>query len=305
MSRLTELEVFAKVADELSLTQASDSLGISVSGVSRYLSALEQRLQVRLMQRTTRTMQLTPEGVRFAASARGILAELHAAEELIAMSAAEPRGTLRIGASQAFAMRHLIPVVRQFRIAYPQVDIAVEVANKYGDLVEQGLDLAIRTRRVEADSSLTIRKLAEVDRVMVAAPDYIAQRGLPRRPTDLAQHDLLLYTLSDDWERLHLTQDGEGLILPVTATLASNDGEVLVQAARDGMGITVQPAYIVHADLAAGRLVRILPDWSLPRLTMNLAFPSRNFLPARTRLFIDALTDHFATQRYEAQWAGL
>ena len=305
MSRLTELEVFAKVADELSLTQASDSLGISVSGVSRYLSALEQRLQVRLMQRTTRTMQLTPEGVRFAASARGILAELHAAEELIAMSAAEPRGTLRIGASQAFAMRHLIPVVRQFRIAYPQVDIAVEVANKYGDLVEQGLDLAIRTRRVEADSSLTIRKLAEVDRVMVAAPDYIAQRGLPRRPTDLAQHDLLLYTLSDDWERLHLTQDGEGLILPVTATLASNDGEVLVQAARDGMGITVQPAYIVHADLVAGRLVRILPDWSLPRLTMNLAFPSRNFLPARTRLFIDALTDHFATQRYEAQWADL
>ena len=305
MSRLTELEVFAKVADELSLTQASDSLGISVSGVSRYLSALEQRLQVRLMQRTTRTMQLTPEGVRFAASARGILAELHAAEELIAMSAAEPRGTLRIGASQAFAMRHLIPVVRQFRIAYPQVDIAVEVANKYGDLVEQGLDLAIRTRRVEADSSLTIRKLAEVDRVMVAAPDYIAQRGLPRRPTDLAQHDLLLYTLSDDWERLHLTQDGEGLILPVTATLASNDGEVLVQAARDGMGITVQPAYIVHADLVAGRLVRVLPDWSLPRLTMNLAFPSRNFLPARTRLFIDALTDHFATQRYEAQWADL
>lgn len=305
MSRLTELEVFAKVADQLSLTQASDSLGISVSGVSRYLSALEQRLQVRLMQRTTRAMQLTPEGARLAASARWILAELHAAEEHITLSASEPRGILRIGASKAFAIRHLMPVVRQFKATYPLVDIAIEVANKYGDPVEQGLDLAIRTRRVEADSSLTIRKLAEVDRVMVAAPDYIARHGTPARPADLASHALLLYTLSDDWERLHLSRGDERVILPVSGAMTCNDGEVLVRAARDGMGITVQPAYIVHADLAAGLLVRVLPDWALPRLTMNLAFPSRNFLPARTRLFIDALTDHFAREQFEARWGKL
>lgn len=305
MSRLTELQVFAKVAEELSLTQASDGLGLSVSRVSRHLSALEQRLHVRLIQRTTRQMHLTPEGVLFAARAREILAELHAAEEHVSTAAAAPRGLLRIGASMSFAMLHLMPVIEAFRRDHPLVQVELQVANRYGDLVEQGLDLAIRTRRVESDSSLTIRKLAEVDRVMVAAPGYVAQHGSPAHPGEIAGHDLLLYSLSDDWERLPLTRGAESVVVPVTGAMVANDGQLLVDAALRGMGITVQPVYIVHEDLKAGRLVRVLPDWALPRLTMNLAFPSRSFLPARTRLFIEALSDHFAANRLQESWSAV
>lgn len=303
MDRLTELEVFAKIAEEESLTQAASALGISVSGVSRHLSALEDRLQVRLIQRTTRQMHLTLEGGRFAASAREILASLRDAEDSISLVAAEPRGTLRVGASLSFAMLHLMPVVGLFRARYPQVSVEVQSSNRYYDLVENGLDLAVRTRRVEVDSSVTIRKLAEVKRVLTASPDYIARHGMPETPEDLRQRSMLLYTLADDWERLHFCRDGEVTVLPVTGEVVSNDGQLLRQAALDGLGIMVQPAYVVYDDIQAGRLVRVLPEWELPRLTMNIAFPSRSHLPARTRLFIDTLVAYFADNRFEAQWA--
>ncbi|MDO1583253.1 LysR family transcriptional regulator [Rhizobium oryzicola] len=304
MDRFTELEVFTRIADEASLTRAADLMGLSVSGVSRCLTSLENRLGVRLVQRTTRQLSLTLEGERFACNAREILATLSNAEASVSAVAAEPLGTLRIGASLSFSLLHLIPVISQFKIDHPAVRVDLQVSNRYYDLIENGLDLAIRTRRVESDSSVTIRKLAEVPRLLAATPAYLERHGMPSDPEELSQHALLLYTLSDDWEHLTFQRNGMMKRLPVSPDVSCNDGQVLLRAALNNMGIVVQPAYIVHDELKAGRLVPVLPDWQLHPLTMNIAFPTRNHLPARTRLFIDALVRYVREKDLERVWAG-
>ncbi|MCM2292410.1 LysR family transcriptional regulator [Allorhizobium sp. BGMRC 0089] len=304
MDRFTELEVFTRIADEASLTRVADQLGLSVSGVSRCLNSLENRLGVRLVQRTTRQLSLTLEGRRFAGQARDILGKLNAAEESVSAVKAEPLGTLKVGASLAFSLIHLLPIIRQFKLDYPAVTIDLQIANRYGDIVESGLDVAIRTRRIEADSSHTIRKLAEVPRILTAAPSYIAAHGAPSNPDEIESHALLLYTLSDDWDHLTFHRNGITKRLPVTGELTCNDGMALKHAALDGMGILVQPAYVVQAELNAGRLVEVMPDWRLQPLTMNVAFPSRANMPARTRLFIDALVRHIRENDLERVWSG-
>ena len=307
MDRFSEMEVFAKIAEEASLTRAAELLNLSVSGVSRHLSSLESRLGVRLVQRTTRQLSLTSEGERFALSAREILMALNEAETSVSAVTVEPRGTLRIGASLSFALLHLMPVIEAFRARYPQVRIDLQASNRYCDLVENSLDLAVRTRRVEADSSVTIRKLAEVPRLLAASPGYIARHGMPQSPDDLARHQMLLYTLADDWDHLTFTAStggNEARRLPVSAAMMSNDGQLLRRAALGDMGILVQPAYIVHEDIAAGRLVPLLPGWNLAKLTMNVAFPSRSHLPARTRLFVEALVAYFRDRDLESSWSN-
>jgi DNA-binding transcriptional LysR family regulator len=302
MDRFAELEVFTRIADEASLTRAAQEMGLSVSGVSRHLTNLENRLGVRLVQRTTRALSLTSEGQRFARSARDILSTLQEAEESVSVVSAEPTGVLRIGASLSFAMLHLMPVINAFKARYPQVRIDLQASNRYCDIIENGLDLAIRTRRAEVDSSVTIRKLAEMQRRIVGAPDYLARTGVPQVPEDLERHALLLYTLSENWDQLSFTRGGEERRISVVAEMASNDGQLLRQAALAGMGLMVQPAYVVTEDIEAGRLVPVLTDWSLPSVTMNIVFPSRTHLPARTRLFIDALVRHFRENNLERTW---
>ncbi len=302
MDRFAELEIFTRIAEEANLTRAAEELGLSVSGVSRCLTGLEKRLGVRLVQRTTRHLCLTLEGERFARSARDILADLQDAETSVSVVAAEPRGTLRIGSSLSFALLHLMPIVRDFKARHPHVSVDLQASNRYCDIIENGLDVAIRTRSSEADSSVTIRKLAEVPRILVASPDYIGQHGAPDTPEALQNHALLLYTLSDDWDHLTFTRGEVTRRLPAKAEIASNDGQLLRQAALAGMGILVQPAYVVHDDLAAGRLLPVLGDWRLPTLTMNVVFPSRAHLPARTRLFIDAIVRYFRDHDLERNW---
>ncbi|MCJ8507129.1 LysR substrate-binding domain-containing protein [Rhizobium lemnae] len=302
MDRFVELEVFTRIADEANLTRAAQEMGLSVSGVSRHLTNLETRLGVRLVQRTTRALSLTLEGKRFARSARDILAALQEAEETVSWVSAEPTGVLRIGASLSFGLLHLMPVITTFKARHPQVRVDLQVSNRYCDIIENGLDLAIRTRRAEVDSSVTMRKLAEMPRLMVATKEYLARNGVPKIPEDLEHHALLLYTLSDNWDQLSFTCGSEERRVHVSAELACNDGQLLRQAALSGMGLLVQPAYVVHEDIVAGRLVPVLTDWALPGLTMNIVFPSRTHLPARTRLFIDALVRHFRENDLERTW---
>ena len=304
MDRFTELEVFTRIADEANLTRAAEALGLSISGVSRCLTSLETRLGVRLVQRTTRQLSLTSEGEHFARNAREILASLQGAEDSVSLVSAEPRGTLRIGSSLSFALLHLMPVIRLFENDHPMVRIDLQISNRYCDIIENGLDLAIRTRLLEMDSSVTIRKLAETPRLLAASPEYVEKHGMPSDPEELRKHAMLLYTLSDDWEHLTFKHNGVIKRLPVTAKMTCNDGQVILQAALAGMGILVQPAYIIKRDLDAGRLVPVLEDWKLKPLTMNVAFPTRTHLPARTRLFIDALVRYFRENDLERAWFG-
>src|SRR6185436_3669609 len=200
-----------------------------------------------------------------------------------------PTGRLRIGASLSFSLLHLMPVVEQFRQVYPGMFIEIVASNRYYDIIENGLDLAIRTRRVEADSSITIRRLAETRRLLAASPGYLARRGTPDRPEELIEHDLILYNLADNWNEFHFRKNGEAVVVKVDGAIVANDGQLICKAARDGLGILAQPTYIIESDLEEGRLVRVLDDWDLPRLTMNIAYPSKSFVPLRTRIFIDFL----------------
>lgn len=300
-----ELEVFTRIADEANLTRTAEALGLSISSVSRCLTSLENRLGVRLVQRTTRQLSLTSEGEHFARNAREILESLQGAEDSVSLVSAEPRGTLRVGSSLSFALLHLMPVIRIFEKDNPMVRIDLQISNRYCDIIENGLDLAIRTRLLEMDSSVTIRKLAQTPRLLAASPDYIEKYGAPSDPDELHKHAMLLYTLSDNWEHLNFERDNESKRLTLAPKMMCNDGQVILQAALAGMGILVQPAYIIKQDLDAGRLVPVLKEWTLKPLTMNVAFPTRRYLPARTRLFIDALIRHFRENDLERSWSEL
>lgn len=296
--------MFVTIAEDRSLTKAAETLDVSISAVSRHLTNLESRLGVRLIQRSTRQLFLTSEGEQFCSDAREILANLREAEANVSAVALNPTGVLRVGASLSFCLLHLTPIIPEFRERYPNVVVEVVASNRYYDIIENGLDLAVRTRRVEADSSITIKKLAVTRRLLAATPEYLAQHGTPQVPSDLARHNLLLYTLADNWNTLTFRKGEEVVTMPVNGIINANDGQLICAAARQHLGILAQPAYIIQEDLEAGRLVRVLDDWDLPRLTMNLAFPTKTNLPARTRLFMDFLVERFRRNDYERIWTS-
>jgi DNA-binding transcriptional LysR family regulator len=302
MDRWTEIEVFVQIAESGSISRAAEALGISVSATSRYLMTLEQRLNIRLVHRTTRQLSLTGEGELFCERCRDILGSMKEAEASVSEAARNPTGLLRVQASLSFCLLHLTPLIPAFRERYPRIRIEIVAANRYHDIIENGIDVAIRTRRVEADSQITIRRLAQTRRLLAAAPDYLERHGTPEHPEDLARHRLILYTLADNWNELRFRKGTETITVPVNGTLNANDGQLIRAAALDGLGILAQPTYIIHGDLAAGRLVRVLDDWDLPRLTMNIAYPTKAFLPAKTRLFIDFLVEDFRRNDYERLW---
>ena len=302
MDRWTEIEVFVQIAESGSISRAAEALGISVSATSRYLMTLEERLNIRLVHRTTRQLSLTGEGEIFCERCRDILGSMKEAEASISEAARNPTGLLRVQASLSFCLLHLTPLIPAFTERYPRIRIEIVAANRYHDIIENGIDVAVRTRRVEADSQITIRRLAQTRRLLAAAPDYLERHGTPEHPEDLARHRLILYTLADNWNELRFRKGTETITVPVNGALNANDGQLIRSAALDGLGILAQPTYIIHEDLAAGRLVRVLDDWDLPRLTMNIAYPTKAFLPAKTRLFIDFLVEDFRQHDYERLW---
>ena len=275
---------------------------MSVSATSRYLMVLEERLNIRLVHRTTRQLSLTGEGEIFCERCRDILGSMKEAEASVSEAARNPIGLLRVQASLSFCLLHLTPLLPAFRERYPRIRVEIVAANRYHDIIENGIDVAVRTRRIEADTQITIRRLAQTRRLLAASPDYLERHGTPERPEDLARHRLILYTLADDWNELRFRKGTETITVPIEGTLNANDGQLIRVAALDGLGILAQPTYIIHEDLTAGRLVRVLDDWDLPRLTMNIAYPTKAFLPAKTRLFIDFLVEDFRQHEYERIW---
>jgi len=304
VDRWTELELFVQVAETGSLSRAAEALDLSNAAASRHLSALEDRLGARLVERNTRRLYLTDTGREFFSRAKTVLADLKDAEDAVNASTLNPTGTLRITASLSFSMHHVAPLLREYTQRYPNVSVHVEAANRYLDIIDNNIDVAIRTREFEPDSNITIRRLGQTRRILAAAPRYLAKHGRPKTLEDLAQHKLLIYTHANNPNELRFTRDGQTTTLSVKGLLESNDGQILRAAALDGMGILVQPTYILYDDMVAGRLVPVLDDWDLPRLTVNLAYPSRKHLSAKVRTFIDFMAEHFAKMNYEQKWTG-
>ena len=304
MDRWTEIELFVQVAETGSLSRAAEALDLSNAAASRHLAALEGRLGARLVERNTRRLYLTDTGREFFSRARTIVADLRDAESAVNATALNPTGTLRITASLSFSMHHVAPLLREYTSRYPNVQVHLEAVNRYMDIIDNNIDVAIRTRESEPDSNITIRRVAETRRLVAASPGYLAKHGTPKTLEDLQRHKLLLYTYANNPNELRFAKGGVQSVVTVRGLLESNDGQILRAAALDGLGILVQPTYILYDDIVAGRLVPVLDDWDLPRLNINLAYPSRKHLSAKVRTFIDFMVEHFDKMGYERKWTG-
>ncbi|MFN3496137.1 MAG: LysR family transcriptional regulator [Hydrogenophaga sp.] len=304
MDRWTEIELFVQVAETGSMSRAAETLNLSNASASRHLAALEERLGVRLVERNTRRLYLTETGQEFFQRAKNILADLRDAESTVNAAALNPTGVLRVTSSLSFAMHHIAPLLREYTDRYPNVTVHVEAANRYLDIIDNNIDVAVRTREYEPDSNITIRRLGETRRVLAASPGYLARHGFPKTLDDLQKHKLLVYLHANNPHELRFSKAGEQRSISVHGLLETNDGQIVRAAALDGMGILIQPSYIIYDDIVAGRLVPVLEDWDLPHLTINLAYPSRKHLSAKVRAFIDFMAAHFKKMDYERKWTG-
>ena len=304
MDRLTEIELFVQVAELGSLSRAADVLGLSNAAASRHLAGLEARLAARLVQRNTRRLFLTDVGEAFYRRCKPLLGELREAETAVNEAVLKPAGLLRVQASLSFSMIVIAPLLLEFNVRYPALRIEVVASNRYHDLLESGIDVAIRNREFESDSAITVRRLAETKRVLAASPQYLQRHGTPRTPDELTNHRLLIYNLANQPHQLRFTRNGAVTSLPVQGVLEANDGQVIRAAAIKHLGILLQPMYIIHDDVVAGRLVPVLQEWELQRLTINIAYPTRRHLPAKVRCFVDFLVEQFAAHDFERRWTA-
>jgi DNA-binding transcriptional LysR family regulator len=304
VDRWTQFELFVQVAELGSLTKAADALDMSNAAASRCLSSLEERLKARLIERSTRRLALTEVGQEFYRQCKAMLTQMQEAESTVNATTINPTGTLRVTGTLSFCMKHIAPLLPEFNRRYPNVNLEIVAANRYFDLLDSGIDLAIRTRECESDSNITIRKLASTRRILAASPSYFAAHGMPQTLEDLANHKLLIYSHANNPYELHFTKDGVSSVVKVKSLMESNDGQIIRAAAMEGLGILVQPNYIIHDDVVAGLLVPCLNEWDLPRLTINIAYQSRKHLPAKVRAFIDFLVQHFKEMDFERRWTA-
>ncbi|WP_374435337.1 LysR family transcriptional regulator [Inhella sp.] len=289
-----DLLVFARVVEAGSLSRAAERLQCPKSTVSRRLAALERRLGEKLMQRTTRRLNLTEFGQGVLEHARSLSAEVDAALALALHRQQRPSGRLRVSMPGDFASQALSGMLNEFVQTYPEVQLELDLSPRRVDLVAEGYDLAVRMGSLPADSQLGARRLALIDNGLYAAPDYLARQGEPQRPEGLLQlHGLMILGRNGEPWPWTLTR-GEGATaetwqgLPTRRTLI-NAPDTLMRMACAGLGVTAVGHHYARADVAGGRLVRVLPDWCLPPTACWAVFPERRLMPLRTRVFIEAM----------------
>lgn len=293
MDRLTEMDAFVQVVDHGGFTEAARKMHLSKSAVSKHVSALEARLGVRLLNRTTRRVSPTELGLAYYDRARSVLAEAGEADRMVTAMQATPRGSLRVSAPVTFGVRPLATVVAGFLAACPEVDVNLVLDDRFVEVVAEGFDLAIRIGNL-ADSSLKARKLAETRMVIAAAPAYLAAAGTPLTIDDLNDHRLLHYSqlATGNFWRL-ATPSGEERQVRVGGRLTVNNGEALMRAAEAGIGIAQVPSFMLGDALAKGRLVEILTNRAPQVLGVYALYPQGRYPQPKLRAFIDYLADHF------------
>ncbi len=289
MNKYQEMRVFTAVVDAASFVAAGDALGMSKAAVSRYVSELEQRLGVRLMHRTTRRLSLTPEGEVFLARCRDILANIEASEAEISTHSVTASGLLKVSVPVSFGISHLAPLWSEFLDRHPQITLDIQLADRLIDLVDEGFDLAVRIARLP-DSTLVSRRLASTRLVLCAAPGYLQRCGTLAHPSELAQHEVVGYSLmamGDQWQFV----GPEGPVsVKVRPRMWSNNGDTCIAAALQGAGIQLQPTFLIEQHLESGRLVEILPQYRSVQLGIYAVYPSRKFVLPKVRALVEFLS---------------
>ena len=299
MDRLQSMRVFAKVVDTGNFVSAADALGLANSVVTRYVADLEQHLGARLLNRTTRRLSLTEAGQLYVERCHQILAEIDEADRAVSQTTGALRGPLKINAPVSFGVRHLSAVVSTFMRQHPEVVLDLTFMDRVVDLTEEGVDLAIRIARIPS-SSMIARKFATARMVLCASPGYIENHGAPAHPDELIQHRCLQYAYWSTRDEWHMTgPDRQDIHARIKSKLYSNNGETLRMAACDNAGIVLLPSFIIGQDLLEGRLVQLLPAYSVPDLGIYAVYNSRRYLSSKLRVFIDLLVSSFAG---ELEW---
>ena len=297
MDKFKELSAFVLAAQRGSLSAAAEAEGVTPAVISRRLDALEARLGVKLLIRTTRRLSLTFEGSAFLEDGQRLLNDLANAEAAVSLGGVKASGHIRLSAPAGFGRRHVAPLVRDFLNNNPDVSISLDLSDRLVDLVHEGIDCAIRVGDL-ADSSLVCMRLSENRRVVVASPDYIARRGAPVAIDDLISHDCLPLSQQRGWVFADPATAGGVRTVRVTGRFDCNDGVVLREWALAGFGLAWRSSWEVGGDVDEGRLVTVLDQYAAPPIGIYAVFPQRRHVSLRVRLLIDFIKHHFQQPGY-------
>ena len=289
MDQLVAMRVFAQIVDAGSFVKAAQALELSTPVVTRHIADLESHLGTRLLNRTTRSLNLTEAGQAYLAYCRQIVQTVDEADAQATARHAAVSGVLRLACPMSFGVDVLPPLLAAYRAKYPQVHIEITLTDRVVDLVEENLDLAIQAGQMDLAGDMVVRPLLNSVTWLCAAPAYLAQHPAPHTPDDLAQHVCLNFVHNLVRHQWLLSNASETRKIPTEHAIAANNGEMLRRLALEGIGIAPLSDYIAKADVAAGRLVRVLPAWSLQGIDFVVVYPSRRYLPAKTRSLLDFL----------------
>jgi len=293
LDRFQAIAAFAKVVESGSFARAADRIGVSVSAISRQVADLEAHLGARLLNRTTRRLSLTESGSVYYERCVQLLADLEEAEEAVSSTAVVPRGTLRLTAPISFGSGYLASAIAAFRERHPQLRFDVQLSDRAVDLVDEGLDLAVRIGEI-GSQALIGRRVGVSQLVCCASPSYVERNAPLRSPADLAAHACLTYAYSSIGNQWRFTAaTGAVQEVRVSGPAHANNGAMLAALAAAGVGIILEPDFIVAADVRAGRLVRLLPEYAAPSIGIHAAYPSRRHLSAKVRAFVDFVAVRF------------
>ncbi len=298
MNEFEQLRCFVAVVEAGSASKAAQSMDVAVSAVSRRLKELEKQLNSQLIQRTTRTMHLTEQGERFYKHSRQILDALESAKEDVTKQAKSLSGKIKIACPVSFGVAHVVPAIANFKLAHPDIEFELDMNDKRLDLVESGLDMAIRIGSLQ-DSTYKARKLTHFQHVVCASPDLIAKYGLPSKPTDLANFPALCYGnlhAPEVWE--FRCSNGSRGNVRVNSTMQISNGDALRECAIAGLGIICEPSFIVNNAITKKLLVPILTDFSWYGMDIYAIYPGTQFVSTRVRKLIDHLAMHFGQKPY-------
>lgn len=293
MASVPQMRSFVSVVEARSFVRGAVSIGLSKQAVSRHVAELEQRLGIRLMNRTTRRLSLTDEGRTFYVRARDLLDEFDRLEADVASGSAEPTGLLRVNVPVTFGIRHLAPLWGQFAKLHPKISLDVALSDRLVNLIEESYDLAVRIADMPS-STLISRKLASTRLVLCASPGYLKENGRPSVPEALKDHRTISYsylTSGDEWTLTD--RSGASVRVRTHSRLHTNSGDTCRVAALDDQGIIFQPDFLVARDIRQGKLLEVLPDFKGPNIGIYAVYPSRRYLPIKTRRLIDFLVSVF------------
>lgn len=296
MDKLTSMRVFCRVVARENFSQAARDLHISPAMVTKHIASLEEQLNIRLLNRTTRTVSTTEAGERYFLIARNMLADLEDAESSLAELGSRPTGTLKLSAPIDFGVLCLAPAIARYLNLYPDVRIDISYQDKRISLVEEGFDLAIRIGNL-TDSTLVAQRIMPQRMLCCASPSYLKAHGTPTNPAELRGHSCLTYTYSSSNNEWHFKKDNQTSAVRVSGRLNSNNGRATVAAAIEGVGIIFKPEFMVKDALESGKLIQILPDYEIPSSTVYAVYPHRQYLPAKMSSFIDFMKEYFADQQ--------